>query len=191
MMSYPGGYGYKVTGGPFTSTTADWVMPTLSCTPSQDGQYLDISTGLDLNSPNNLEEIGAVIQCDPTPTFFGWYFLYPNDYVKFTNPIKAGDSLDASVSYASGEFTLTLKDTTQGWTQTVTKPLAGAPRMTADTQVGLLSSLACAPTVTIPFTGETVDGVPLGSQGPVKLTSINPNITVSPVSGENFTVTCS
>jgi hypothetical protein len=118
-----GWYGYVVTGSTYTSTTADWTMPSLAC--------------------------------------------------------------------VTKEFTVMLSDVTRGWSHTVNQSLAAAARTSAETVVEVPADLSCAPAQTLAaFTGDTVNGSPLGSQDPVKVTGTNPHITVSAVSGKTFSVTC-
>jgi hypothetical protein len=183
-------YGYVVTGATYTSTTADWTMPAVSCATS--GTYVSIWTGLDGYSSASVEQIGAAAYCSGnTPEYYGWYELYPGAAADFSQTLKAGDSLQASVAYASSKFTLTLRDVTRGWTQTVTKALSGAARSSAETVVQVPSTFTCPKPLTLAaFTGDTVDGSPLGSLHPVEGTGGNPDIVVSPVSGKTFTVSC-
>src|ERR1017187_3036151 len=101
-----GWYGYAVTGATYTSTTADWTMPAVSCTTS--GTYVAIWTGLDGYSSPTVEQIGAEAYCSgSTPAYFGWYDLYPGAPVDFSKTLKPGDSLQASVTFKSSKFTLT------------------------------------------------------------------------------------
>src|ERR1700684_1481698 len=98
-------YGYVVTGATYTSTTADWIMPAGTCAAA--GTYVSIWTGLDGYSSDTVEQIGAEAYCSgDTPEYFGWYELYPGAAVDFSQTLKAGDSLQASVAYASSKFTL-------------------------------------------------------------------------------------
>jgi hypothetical protein len=186
----PDWYGYAVTGATYTSTTADWTMPAVTCTASNG--YVAIWTGLDGYTSATVEQVGAEVYCSgKTPEYYGWYELYPANPVDFSNTLKPGDKLQASVTYGGSKFTLTLRDVTQGWTQTVTKALAGAARSSAETVVQVPDSFTCpAPLTLAAFTGDTVDGSPLGSLDPVEGTGGDPNIIVSPVSGKSFSVSC-
>jgi hypothetical protein len=186
----PDWYGYAVTGATYTSTTADWTMPAVTCTASN--SYVAIWTGLDGYSSDTVEQVGAEVYCSgKTPEYYGWYELYPANSVDFSNTLKPGDKLQASVTYGGSKFTVTLRDVTQGWTQTVTKALAGAARSSAETVVQVPDSFACpAPLTLAAFTGDTVDGSPLGSLNPVEGTGDDPAIIVSPVSGKSFSVSC-
>ncbi len=187
----PGWYGYVVTGSTYASTTADWTMPSLAC--GTQGAYVSIWTGLDGYSSDTVEQVGAEAYCSGgTADYFGWYDLYPAAPVDFSNTLKPGDHLEAAVTYdGTQEFTITLSDVTRGWSHTVNKSLAGAARSSAETVVEVPANLSCAPMQTLAaFTGDTVDGSPLGSQDPVKVTGTNPHIIVSAVSGKTFSVTC-
>jgi Peptidase A4 family len=186
-----GWYGYAVTGATYTSTTADWTMPAVNCAGTPNA-YIAIWTGLDGYSSASVEQIGAQAYCSAgTAEYIGWYELYPAAAVDFSNTLKPGDSLQASVSYASSKFTLTLRDVTRGWTQTVTKALSGAERSSAETIVQVSPTFICpTPATLAAFTGDTVDGSALGSLHPVEVTGGGTNIVVSPVSGKTFTVSC-
>jgi hypothetical protein len=186
----PDWYGYAVTGATYTSTTADWTMPAVTCTTSN--SYVAIWTGLDGYSSDTVEQVGAEVYCSgKTPEYYGWYELYPADAVEFSSSLKPGDKLQASVTYGGSKFTLKLRDVTQGWTQTVTKALAGAARSSAETVVQVPDSVTCPGSLTLAaFTGDTVDGSPLGSLDPVQGTGGDPDIIVTAVSGESFSVLC-
>jgi hypothetical protein len=183
-------YGYAVTGATYTSSTADWTMPAVTCVASN--TYAAIWTGLDGYSSESVEQIGAEASCSgDTPEYFGWYELYPGAAVDFSQTLKAHDSLQASVTYGGSKFTLTLRDVTRGWTQTVTKAMSGAARSSAETVVQVPSTFTCLRPLTLAaVTGDTVDGSPLGSLHPAEVTGGDPDIVVSPVSGKTFTVSC-
>jgi Peptidase A4 family len=192
QVTSAGWYGYAVTGSTYTSTTADWTMPSLTC-GGANGSYVDIWTGLDGYSSDSIEQVGATAACSGgIASYYAWYEVYPAAPVDWSKTVKPGDKLDASVVYdGSNKFTLTMDDVTQGWTQSATKALAGAARSSAETVVGPSSNLKCTANQTLAaFTGDTVDGSALGSLDPVKVTGTDPDIVVSPVSGKTFSVTC-
>lgn len=186
----PTAYGYGVTGSTYTSTTANWTMPSFSCGANHANAYVAIWTGLDGLNSSTIEQIGAEVACTGgTASYYGWYELYPSAPAYFSNTLSPGDQLNASVSYAGSKFTLELKDVTAGWTKTVTATLAGAARSSAETVVEVPSTLTCSGTKTLAsFTDVTVNGRAMVN--PVKLSGIDPDITVSPISGETFKVTC-
>jgi Peptidase A4 family len=186
-------YGYAVTGSTYTSTTADWTVPTLNCATAGKDPYISIWTGLDGYSSDSVEQIGVDAMCDgSTASYEGWYEVYPAVAVYFSNPISPGDQLDASVTFSGTDtFTLKLQDVTQGWTETAKKTLSGAERSSAETIVQVPNTYTCSSAQTpAKFTGDTVDGTALGSLSPVKVTGSDPHIAVSAVSGKSFTVSC-
>jgi hypothetical protein len=65
--------------------------------------------------------------------------MFPNAPVFYDNPVEPGDAMSASVvADGGGAFTLTLADSTQGWTQTTNQ--------TSDTaQLGSAEVIAEAP----------------------------------------------
>ncbi len=178
-------YGYVVTGSTYQSVSASWNVPTPSCKSAS----ASISTwiGLDGYSSPTVEQTGIEIDCvSRTPQYYGWYELYPAGPVDFSNTVHAGDSIAASVTFSGkSEFTLTLKDLTQGWSKVVHQSLAGAARSSAEALVTAPDSLTASPE---DFAAVTVDGSPLGRENPVKVTGSNPDIIVSPVTGSAFSV---
>jgi hypothetical protein len=73
----------------------------------------------------------------------------------------------------------------------VKQAVTGADRSSAETIAEVPDAFTCTAPLTIAdFTGDTVDGLPLGSLDPVKVTGGDPRIRVSAVSGKTFTVSC-
>ncbi|HEY7432788.1 MAG TPA: G1 family glutamic endopeptidase [Streptosporangiaceae bacterium] len=185
VVSGGGLYGYAVTGSTYTTVTGDWNIPTLTCTSGTSSS--SIWVGLDGYSSPTVEQTGIDLSCvNGTAQGVGWYEMYPAAPVFFSNPVQPGDSVSAAVTYnGSSDFTLTLTDTTQGWQHTVHASLAGAARSSAEAVVEDPSDSVFSP---IHFTGVTVNGAPLGSLSPVKLTGGDSRIVVSPVMGSSFSV---
>jgi hypothetical protein len=121
--------------------------------------------------------------------------MYPADSVTFSNTVKPGDQFAVSVTYTSGNaYALKISDTTQGWSHTVDKSLAGADRSSAEIIVEAPccgsggNPLPLAHFGSITFTGAMVNGSGLCDSDPVEITS--PGLTVSPITGcTKFTVT--
>ena len=126
--------------------------------------------------------------------------MFPNAPVFFDHPVQPGDAMSASVVAAGGGvFTLTLTDSTQGWTQTTNQ--------TSDTaQLGSAEVIAEAPSDgtgavlplsnfgTVNFTDATVDNTAFGNENPSALTMVSASnvteATPSALTGGNaFTVT--
>ena len=70
---------------------------------------------IDGYTSNTVEQIGTESDvASGTPSYYAWYEMYPQGYVTVPLTISAGDSISASVSYASGQFTVTITDNTTG-----------------------------------------------------------------------------
>jgi hypothetical protein len=193
--------GYAATAqtqGSFTSVSASWTEPAVTCSGGQ--TFSAFWAGLDGDGTPTVEQTGTEADCTgATASYSGWYELFPNAPVFFDNPVQPGDQLSASVvSDGSGVFTLTLTDATAGWNQTIQQ---SAP----DAELGSAEIIAEAPSDgqqilplsdfgTVNFTNVTVNGQPLGATG--SLTSIAMGdstatlATPSAITGNNaFTVT--
>jgi hypothetical protein len=194
--------GYASAGNPgtFTSVSASWVQPAVTCTAGS--TFSSFWAGLDGDGTATVEQTGAEADCDAgSATYQGWFEMFPNAPVFYNNPVKPGDAMSASVAAdGGGAFTLTLTDTTGDWTQTANQ--------TSDTaQLGSAEVIAEAPsggddgTVlplsdfgTVSFTDVTADNAPIGNENPSALTMVSADgvteATPSALSGGNaFTVT--
>jgi Peptidase A4 family len=112
--------GYAATGAAdtFTSVSAAWAQPTVTC--SDQDTFSAFWVGLDGAGSDTVEQTGTEADCSGgAATYQGWYEIFPNAPVFYDNPVDPGDAMSASVvSDGGGEFTLTLTDSTQDWTQT-------------------------------------------------------------------------
>jgi hypothetical protein len=202
------------TGQSFTGVSGSWVVPTAACTGIT--TYQADWIGLDSTT---VEQIGTDTNCNgATPSYSAWYEFYGDNAlnaghaVTLGYSVRAGDAMSASVTYASGTFTLTLSDATAGWTSST--PIADisppAARATAEwiVEAPIICDPSCAraavtPSTPVTFTGATVTtsaGVsgPLSSFSPLLdalLTGAPPNaaqndyVSFWDPSGTSFTVT--
>jgi Peptidase A4 family len=174
--------GYAVTGanGAYKSVAASWTEPTATCSSRTDS-YAAFWVGLDGYSSDSVEQTGSDSDCDGrTPDYYGWYEMYPADPVYYTNTVKPGDAMSASVTFSGTEtYTLVLKDTTRGWTQTQTINESGFARSSAEviteapccTARGGILPLADFGTVT--YGSSSANGTSLGSQSPTSIVMID------------------
>ena len=192
--------GYAATNRTFTSISSSWVEPTGKC--SSGSQYSSFWVGLDGYNSSTVEQTGSEVDCSgSTPQYYSWYEMYPAYPVNFTNTVRPGDHFTGSVTYAgSNKFTLTLSDTTRGWSHTVSKTLSGAARSSAEviaeapccTSSGGILPLANFGTVN--FTAAKANGSPIGNFSPtgIKMVSAN-NVQEDRISaltsGTNFSAT--
>ena len=181
--------GYAATGsnGAFNSVSATWTEPTATCTSSGGGRhgrggsdsYAAFWVGLDGYSSDSVEQTGTDSDCDgTTPDYYGWYEMYPADPVYYTNTVKPGDTISASVTFSGTEtYTLVLTDETQGWTQTQTINETGLDRSSAEVITEAPSSesgvLPLADFGTVTYGSSDANGTSLGSQSPTEIVMID------------------
>jgi Peptidase A4 family len=161
--------GYAVTGNKFTSVSSSWTEPTVKCSGTA---YSSFWVGLDGDTSNTVEQTGTDADCSgSTPQYYAWYEMYPKFPVNLRGTVRPGDKLNASVTTnGSGSFTLTITDTTQGWTNTTTARLKSAKlasaEVIAEAPSGSGGVLPLANFGTVGFTGSTVNGSVLTSSTP-------------------------
>jgi peptidase A4-like protein len=191
--------GYVATGTPgqFTSVSTSWTQPAVTCGAANTSS--SFWAGLDGDGTNTVEQTGTEADCaNGAATYAGWWEMFPNAPVFYNNPVQPGDSMTASVkSDGNGNFTLTLSDTSQGWSQSTQQANANA-------QLGSAEVIAEAPsdgTVlplsnfgTVTFGNDAVNGAAIGNSGAAPLTMVSQNgvteATPSALAGGNsFTVT--
>jgi Peptidase A4 family len=155
--------GYAAAGQPgtFTSVAASWTQPTVTCGATQ--TFSSFWVGLDGDGTASVEQTGSEADCDGgTAAYSGWFEMFPAAPVFYNQPVQPGDAMSASVTAnGNGSFTLTLADTTQGWTQPTTQTSNTA-------QLGSAEVIAEAPS-----NGESV--LPLSDFGTVNFTSATAN----------------
>jgi hypothetical protein len=182
--------GYAATGT-FTSAKASWTLPAVTCT--SDSELYAPWVGIDGYSSTTVEQTGVAADCSSgTLQWEPWYEMYPKSPVYFTETVKTGDSFTGSVTVTSkGKYTLTLTDSTQGWTKTFNETLKSAKDASAEAIVesppGAYPKFASQPFTNVEFNGKT-----LSSFSPTKLTAANGSGTVvagAISDGTNFTLT--
>jgi hypothetical protein len=171
--------GYAATGGngAFSSVSAAWTEPTATC--SGRAKYSSFWAGLDGFTSGSVEQTGADADCSgSSPVYYGWYEMYPANPVNFSNTVRPGDSMTASVTFSGTQtYTLVLKDTTRGWTQTITKNQSGLARSSAEVITEAPSSqsgvLPLANFGTVRYSSSSANGASLGGQSPTEIIMIN------------------
>jgi hypothetical protein len=192
--------GYAATGaaGTFTSVASGWTVPSLTCNGTN--THSSFWVGLDGAGTNTVEQIGTEGDCDGDfPAYSGWFEMFPNAPVFFTEPVKAGDFMEASVTAeGGGVFMLTLFDMTQNWSQvteqTSTAATLGSAEIITEApstngQVSPLSNFG-----TVVYTGAAINNVAIGTSPINEITMESANdvtmATPSAISGGigNFSV---
>jgi len=161
--------GYAVTGGHYTSVSSAWTQPAANCSGTA---YSSFWVGLDGDTSSTVEQTGTDADCSgSTPVYYAWYEMYPKFPVNYNNPVSPGDHMSASVTTnGSGSFTLTISDSTKGWTRTTNARLKSAKLKSAEVIAEAPSSsggvLPLANFGTVSFSGATVNGSVLTSSTP-------------------------
>ncbi len=122
--------GYADIDDTYNSVLSSWKEPAVTCSsglglglglggllgtgPSTAAAFW---VGLDGYNSTSVEQLGTDSDCDgASPSYYAWYEMYPNPSVTLPNTVKPGDTLTASTSWSGSTFTLTIQDSTQGWT---------------------------------------------------------------------------
>ena len=191
--------GYVATGsaGSYTSVSSSWIQPSITCTGTQTASSFWV--GLDGAGNSALEQTGTEADCiDGQAEYGAWWEVLPANESPYSVTVEPGDSLTASVvDNGDGTFTMTLTDSTQGWTKTTTN--AGSPGYqdaTAEViaeatevngQIAALSDFG-----SVSFTGATVNGSSLDASSPTEFVMVgDSDIKAQPgaLSGGSFTDT--
>ena len=197
--------GWEVTGGTYTSVSASWRVPTVTCGPGETS-YSAHWVGLDGDGSDSVEQIGTSSDCDSgTAAYSAWYEFYPAASVRLSvQTVRAGDAMTASVTSvpgSDGSYRLVLTDATRHWTKTVTGQAPQARNASAEIISEAPSDgrsgnvLPLADFQRQRFTDVTVNGRPLSSTTGLRRVELadrsgTPMATVSAVSaGNGFTVT--
>ncbi|MGO9881394.1 MAG: G1 family glutamic endopeptidase [Solirubrobacteraceae bacterium] len=128
--------GYAVQSpSQFTDAQGSWTEPSVSC-PSNSAQYASFWVGIDGYSSDSVEQLGTDSDCNGRnrPSYYAWYEMYPADSVELSTskyPVKAGDTLSASVSVSGTTFTLSIASS-EGWTYTTKQSGAGLAQSSAE-----------------------------------------------------------
>lgn len=188
--------GYAATGRTFTSVSASWVQPSVSC--GSQTTYSSFWVGIDGDGSNSVEQTGTEADCSGGRAYYSsWYEMYPAYPVNYSNTVRAGDHFTAKVSESGGTFTLTLSDLTQGWTKTTTKSGSGDKLASAEVIAEAPSSssgvLPLSNFGTASFSSAMANGQAIGNFSPDRITMASGSVTKATTSslsgGESFSVT--
>lgn len=188
--------GYAATGRTFTSVSASWVQPRVTCGSAT--TYSSFWVGIDGDGSNSVEQTGTEADCSGGVAYYSsWYEMYPAYPVNYSNSVSPGDHFTATVSVSGSTFTLKLSDVTKGWTKTTTKSSSSAAKASAEIIAEAPSSssgvLPLANFGTASFTGSTANGQAIGNFAPDRINMASGSTTKATTSslsgGTNFSVT--
>jgi hypothetical protein len=171
--------GYAATGGSgaFSSVSASWTQPAATCPGGS--QYASFWVGLDGYNSGSVEQTGTDSDCSGrTPQYYGWYEMYPAYPVNYSNTVRPGDKMSASVTFSgSSTYTLVLTDSTRGWTKRTVVSESGLARSSAEVITEAPSSnsgvLPLADFGTVNYGSSTVNGTSMASHNPVQITMVD------------------
>jgi hypothetical protein len=130
--------GYAVTPttatAKFTYAHTSFVQPAIKCTGAANLGTSDW-VGLDGFDNQTVEQDGTLAVCggkgNKTPEYDAWYEMYPASLTTVF-PVKPGDTITATVKYASGKFTLTVADVTSKKSKSASATCSSCERVSAE-----------------------------------------------------------
>lgn len=210
--------GYAAVGATFNDVIGSWTQPSVPC--SGPIQYSSVWVGMDgyqNGDKSKVEQVGADADClkvkgksgghkagtHLAATYFGWWEMFPGPVVALpasSCPVQAGDAMTAEVSGSSGQFTLKLSDSTQGWVCASEPQSSSAPGASAEWVVEAPFSLTngkiqkLADFGTVGFSGAEANGTPISGLSNDSITmQVKHLVKAAPSAlgsdGESFTVT--
>jgi hypothetical protein len=169
--------GYVANDGGYTSVTSNWIQPAVTC--SSNG-IVSFWVGLDGWTNGTVEQTGTGADCRTgKPQYYAWWQTFPaNSQQTYVVTVAPGDSLSSTVSFADGQYTLVLTDSTQAWTKTT---VAAAPAGSANASAEIVAEAASvnkAVTLlpefaTATFTGSEIDGTALPTTAAAPVDMVN------------------
>ena len=177
--------GYVTAGREFSSASATWTQPTVTCNATTDAFAPWV--GLGGFGTTMVEQAGVETNCATgVPVYRAWYELAPAAPVYYDAPVGPGDSISAGVTRAGTRYTLTVTDHTRHWSRTVTRSYDGH---NASAEFILESPTGTFPDFgTVTFTRASVDGRPLSTYTPLALDAGNGQDHTGALAGGTFSV---
>ena len=167
-LSNWGGYVAPGSTGEFTTVTANWTEAAATC--RNDNELYAPWVGIDGYGNSTVEQTGVQTSCGTgSPVDSAWYEMYPAAPVYYSKKVNTGDKISATVTASGKNFTLTISDTTLGWTETTHSTLSSSKLASAE---AVIEAPGGYPTLTsVNFTGVKFDGKALDTYSLVKLST--------------------
>lgn len=162
-----GNWGGYVSFGSFTTATASWTEPSVTCGSTND--LFAPWVGIDGDGSSTVEQTGVETDCSSgSPVYSAWYEMYPAAPVYYSVPVDAGDHITATVTRtATNTYRLDLSDSTKGWSKSTTKSLTSRH---ASAEAIIESPTDSYPSMSgVTFTGVKFNGKSLASTNPSAL----------------------
>ena len=102
--------GYAITGGPYTSVSAAWVVPSVS--PTRGASYSSSWVGIDGFNNNNLIQTGTEQDYyNGRAHYNAWWEILPAAETPISMTVNPGDHMSATITQVSaGNFKITIND---------------------------------------------------------------------------------
>ena len=135
------GYALTTSPGAVSTVSGSWTVPTVTASTRKGTDYSAVWVGIDGFNSSTVEQIGTEqdASANGATSYYAWYEMYPAGSVNITStnyrtgvttdPVKPGDAVTASVAYTgTNQFTLTINDTTQGWSYSTVQQMGSSGR---------------------------------------------------------------
>jgi len=160
-----GNWGGYVSFGSFTTATASWTEPSVTCNSTND--LFAPWVGIDGDGSSTVEQTGVETDCSSgRAVYSAWYEMYPAAPVYYNVSVGAGDHITATVTRtATNTYRLDLSDSTKGWSKSTTKSLTSKH---ASAEAIIESPTDSYPSISggVKFTGVKFNGTNLASTSP-------------------------
>jgi hypothetical protein len=166
--------GYVSTAGPFSSASADFIVPSATCTqgPGENGPTTGFWVGIEGTS--GIVQTGFVVECvDGTPAYAGTHSGLDGTTTPLSQPMQAGDQVHAAVACFLGVCDETVQDVTQNWNDT--SSLGASDPGSILGAIAAESADGGVNTGQVQVTNAMMNGVPIGQLNPQAQTQ-NPAI---------------
>jgi Peptidase A4 family len=139
--------GYAITGGPFTSVSGHWTVPTVSA--SRKATYSSSWVGIDGFNDSNLIQTGTEHDYfNGSAHYSAWWEILPAAETTIAMTVQPGDAMSATITRGSNNnWTISISDTTRNESFSIVKsysaPLSSAEWIQeAPTVGGRIATLA-------------------------------------------------
>lgn len=160
-----GNWGGYVSFGSFTTATASWIEPSVTCNSTND--LFAPWVGIDGDGSPTVEQSGVATDCSRGwPVYQAWYEMYPAAPVYYSDPVSAGDRITATVTRTgTSTYQLSISDTTKGWAKSTTRSLSSRH---SSAEAIIESPTGSYPAINggVTFTGVKFNGTNLASTRP-------------------------
>jgi hypothetical protein len=127
--NFSGYIDYAGSGQSFTSVSAAWTVPTVTCQP---GETSWAAQWPGIGDATTVQQDGTETDCENgSPVYWAWYEMYGDSAVNNgyafplpgnTYPVSPGDAMTGSVSVSGSTWQLSLGDLTANWSFSIQFP---------------------------------------------------------------------